>query len=156
MITKVGDIFSVERGIIAHGCNCQGVMGSGVARKVRDLYPEAYERYLKAYDAYQDQYGDTPPTGGVQLVKVSPDLFIANCLTQKNYGRSSARFVSYDAVDMCFSILAENAAEYNLPVHFPLIGGGLGNGDPDVLKRIFEVWFPDDSGTLWLLEEPND
>ena len=41
------DITTVDRGIIAHGCNCQGVMGSGVARFLRDKYPQIFPEYAK-------------------------------------------------------------------------------------------------------------
>src|SRR5271167_114181 len=39
------DITTVDEGIIAHGCNCQGVMGSGVARFLRDKYPQIFPYY---------------------------------------------------------------------------------------------------------------
>ena len=29
--------------IIVHGCNCQNVMGSGIAKEIRERYPRAYE-----------------------------------------------------------------------------------------------------------------
>ena len=33
---KKGDLLSVTKGIIAHGCNAQGVMGSGVALQIKN------------------------------------------------------------------------------------------------------------------------
>src|SRR3982750_606755 len=42
-----GDLF--ENGLhaqaFAHGCNCQGSMGAGVAKTFRARYPEMYEEY---------------------------------------------------------------------------------------------------------------
>ena len=40
-----GDLFSTEIKYILHGCNSRGVMGSGVAFIVKNLYPKAFEEY---------------------------------------------------------------------------------------------------------------
>jgi O-acetyl-ADP-ribose deacetylase (regulator of RNase III) len=36
--------------VIVHGCNCQGVMNSGIARQIRINFPNAYEQYKYKYD----------------------------------------------------------------------------------------------------------
>lgn len=41
-----GDLFAVNSGIILHGCNSHGVMGSGVAKTFKKLYPEAFKKYM--------------------------------------------------------------------------------------------------------------
>lgn len=41
-----GDLLDVEAGVIIHSVNCMGVMGSGVAKQIRDKYPEHYRQYL--------------------------------------------------------------------------------------------------------------
>lgn len=43
--TKYGDLLS-SKGIIVHGVNSQGVMGSGVAKQIKDKWPEAYGSYM--------------------------------------------------------------------------------------------------------------
>ena len=35
-----GNLFDTKANIICHQCNCQGVMGSGVAAEVKRRYPE--------------------------------------------------------------------------------------------------------------------
>ena len=42
-----GDLFEgLSKGdVIAHGCNCFGVMGAGVAKAVRDKFPKNFDRY---------------------------------------------------------------------------------------------------------------
>lgn len=35
-----GDIFQSSADVILHQVNCQGVMGSGVAKQVREKYPD--------------------------------------------------------------------------------------------------------------------
>lgn len=38
-----GDSLKSDCTIIGHQCNCLGVMGAGIAKKIRDLYPEVYD-----------------------------------------------------------------------------------------------------------------
>jgi O-acetyl-ADP-ribose deacetylase (regulator of RNase III) len=40
-----GNLLDVNDGIIVHGCNCQGVWGSGVAKQMKEKYPEAFTKY---------------------------------------------------------------------------------------------------------------
>ena len=42
-----GDLFSTKARYICHQVNCQGRMGSGVAKTVRSKFPEAFEQYKK-------------------------------------------------------------------------------------------------------------
>ena len=143
MRIHVGNILSVDQGIIAHGCNSRGVMNSGVARQLREKYPQIYEPYGR----------DTRGLGTMTLVKVSPYLFVANLITQKDYGRDPSRvYVNYEALDMAMETLRA-AAGHTQVVHFPMIGGGLGNGDKQRILKIMEHHFPGDEGNLWLLTE---
>ena len=95
MIYTQGNLFSVKSGVIAHGCNCQGVMGSGVAKQVKELYPKAYEKYIEFCYASEEKLGKA------QLVQVQPGLYIANLFTQDFYG-TDKRYVDYDAVRSSF------------------------------------------------------
>ena len=45
-----GDLFAANERAIAHGCNCHGVMGAGVARIVAERFPEAFREYRRSYD----------------------------------------------------------------------------------------------------------
>jgi len=42
-----GDLFSVKADGYAHGCNCKGVMGAGIAVEFRKRYPEMFKEYKK-------------------------------------------------------------------------------------------------------------
>lgn len=147
---KHGDLFAnVTEGHIVHGCNAQGVMGSGVAKIVRDKYPEAYRTYVQKYCDTGLRLGD------VVSVKVGDNLVIHNAITQEFYG-TDKRHVYYPAVYNTLRMVADQAKEQNLiqcsDVHFPLIGGGLAGGDKDLLmdlyRRVF-LWV-DVKGTLWI------
>ena len=45
IIYKKGDLLTTDADIIVHGCNCQGVMGSGVAKQIKEKFPNAYTIY---------------------------------------------------------------------------------------------------------------
>ena len=49
MVFVSGDLFDNAHGVraFAHGCNCQGSMGAGVAKTFRARYPEMYEEYRR-------------------------------------------------------------------------------------------------------------
>ena len=50
ILYKQGDLTQAEEYIIAHGCNAQGKMGSGVAKAIRREFPQAYSYYRSAYE----------------------------------------------------------------------------------------------------------
>ena len=43
--TIKADLFTINADAYAHGCNVQGVMGSGIAREFKDRYPAMFKEY---------------------------------------------------------------------------------------------------------------
>lgn len=152
--TKLGNLLDVAKGHVVHGCNAQGVMGSGVALGIRLTYPEAF-----------DDYSHIHKTEGLFLGKAYPvfinqDLTIWNAITQHSYG-AGRRHVSYDAVETCFSqvnrFIRDNSqgdADRDT-VHIPMIGAARGGGNWEIIREIIEqtmdypvvLWLPDNSVT---------
>jgi O-acetyl-ADP-ribose deacetylase (regulator of RNase III) len=128
------DITSVEDGLVIHGVNCLGVMGSGVALAIRKKWPQVYNSYK------------TIPTGGeslgvTQIVTVSPDLYVANCFTQLNFGSDGKRYADLDSVDKCLNECFDFAQLSNLHLRTPKIAsdrGGL-NWESEV-KPLFDKY----------------
>ena len=117
------DITTVETGTIAHGVNCQGVMGSGVARALYDKWPEVKEDYLKFKDM---------ELGVVQTVQVEPSLYVVNCFTQEHYGRDGRRYASPEAISEALDRVCNFVRKSPfLPeeIYLPRIGCGLGGLD---------------------------
>lgn len=146
-----GNLLSVKHGILVHGCNAKGKMGSGFADKLKAAYPGAFRAYRSQFEARGLQLGsviyyDVPSIDDDQR------LIIANAITQENYGRDkSIVYVDYPSVSACFDNIAAKARSLNLPVHFPLIGCGLANGDWDeVAARIEKALGPEIDKTLWI------
>lgn len=134
---KPGDIFEQSSGIIVHQVNCRGVMGAGIALEIRKRYPKVFSAYSRACQSALP--GEL--LGKVQVVHVTPTLYIANLFAQDEFSRTTP-CTNYSAFRSCFSKIEQYAAERNLPVHIPYkIGCGLAGGKweecLDILGEIF-------------------
>lgn len=126
---KQGNLLDVQQGIIIHGCNAQGVMGSGVALAVKKKYPEAYLAYHQYHLANKLQLGD------VVIYRHSNELVILNAVTQHYFG-TEKRHVNYVAVAEVFTKACKLAYDSELELHFPRIGAGLGGGDWLIIEQL--------------------
>lgn len=129
---KLGNLLDITSGIIAHGCNAQGVMGSGVALAVKNNYPECFAQYVHDIQINSFWVGEN------SIYHHSEELTIVNCITQMYYGRDGSKYVSYDAVDQCMRRLFKLANELEKDVHLPKIGAGFGGGNWNIIKTIIE------------------
>ena len=135
------NICLVTDGVIVHGCNAQGVMGSGVAKQLRAKYPEIFYDYAENLMVYG--VSDINPLGQVVFVKVSKSLTVANAITQEFYGRTGEKYVSYIALKSCLELVAKKFGP-STPIHIPyLIGAGLGGGDEEKILSIIETKLKD-------------
>lgn len=148
MITEIkGDLFNSGAYVLVHGCNCQGVMGSGVARQIRNRYPDAYGAYRKIYEE----------AGELELGSIMPittnGKIIINAMTQRYYGFTGQVYVDYNAVRSCVQVLSKylkglgissenefqlNVFGMNSKIAMPRIGCGLANGRWKIIKPIIE------------------
>jgi O-acetyl-ADP-ribose deacetylase (regulator of RNase III) len=107
------DITTLSYGLIVHGVNCLGVMGSGVALAIRNKWPIVYEKY-KEMPTGKDMLGQT------HIIYVSGDfgeeLYVANCYTQLNFGSKPIKYASLDAVEKCLESCFAFADLHNLPI----------------------------------------
>lgn len=122
--TIKGDITKVKTGIIAHGVNCKGVMGSGVAKAIKEKWPIVYEEFRK-------QSTGKKMLGTAHCIPVGKGLWIANCYTQENYGRDGKRYASLDAITVSLEKVFNFAKQNDIIVSIPKIGCGLGGLDWD-------------------------
>lgn len=129
--TVKGDLIELFKAghfpIIAHGANCQKVMGAGIAKQIADNFPEVVEvdeKYplpalyrLGDYSAARTQYG-----------------IILNFYTQLYPGPN----FEYAALKSCLKKLTGEALATGtyLELGVPQIGAGIGAGDWNVIKKI--------------------
>ena len=130
---RKGDLFQTDVKTIVHGCNAQGVMGSGVAKIVREQFPKAYERYVKEYKLHNHLN-----LGSIMAVPCNNKI-IVNAITQEWFGSDGQRYVSYDAVDDAMQKINNMYEVYGYDeVAMPQIGAGLGGGSWEVIEQIIE------------------
>lgn len=144
---NVFDSFLYSNSVIVHGCNAQGVMGSGVARIVRNDFPAAYYEYVRKHDEVGLQLGEIIP------VSVLPGRTIINAITQEFYGPGPQRYVDYDAVREAFRRTKVYALENGVEtINYPKIGAGLGGGLWSVIAPIIDEELNGLNHFLWLPE----
>lgn len=132
MITyKTGNLLDSPESHIAHGCNCQGKMNSGVAKAIRERWPNVYEDYIQ----FDKEIGLRP--GDITVTQLDDNKFVANLMTQTFYGYDKRQYVDYDALRTCFQRLKRiMKPEHSLAI--PKIGAGLGGGDWKIIEQIIE------------------
>lgn len=143
MKTVQGDLLSVTRGIIVHGCNAQGFMGGGVAALIKKKWPQAFEEYRIVYKHCGLELGQ------VIFVEVEPSLIVANMITQE--GCTGGVDTNYEAVLNGFNMVSIVAKQCDLPIHYPKIGAGIGGGDWRIISNIITHELDGVDHTLWVL-----
>lgn len=131
--TIYGDITNAREDIIVHQVNAIGVMGGGVARSIRDKYPEVFTPY-KEYIGKAIEEGKTPEDllGNVLYVNTNDGKVIANVFGQAfiREGPSDKEvYTQYDALALGLRKVLDYAVSTNKTVAAPyLIGAGMANG----------------------------
>lgn len=138
-----GNILDIKEGIICQQVNCMGVMGSGLAKQIRNKYPRVYEAYIKFVKESDTKVNNL---GETLLVEVDKGLYVANMFSQFSYGRSGLH-TNYQKFEECLIRLKNTSDNYdklkNLPIYFPYkIGCGLGGGDWNIISSLIEKVFP--------------
>lgn len=149
MITyKKGDLLLTTDKIIVHGCNCQGVMGAGVAKQIKEKYPKAFLDYLEFFE-----FRGSFDLLGCNRISIQPDgKLIINCFTQFEYGNApKKRYVSYDAIDKCMSSISTFVVHdtYGKNISMPKIGAGFGGGEWSIIESIINFRLKDFNVTVW-------
>lgn len=147
----IGDIFCTDCDVILHQVNCMGVMGSGVAKQVKNRYPKAFEMYKEACDRRRDAPEKLLGYAQAVLVEEEPAKYVGNLFAQFRYGRDR-RHTDYDSLENCFR--AANIIFKGLRVAIPYkIGCDRGGGDWSVVSSLIERCFVDCDVTLYKLND---
>jgi O-acetyl-ADP-ribose deacetylase (regulator of RNase III) len=142
-----GDLFTTECELLAHGCNCRGGFGSGVAGQVARLYPHVRESYQEKYQR------DGWKLGEIQIIEAEPKRWIANCATQDRYGGliKDEVFADYQAIHRVMTQLNDEIRTRGWRLAMPKIGAGLANGDWTRIEAIIESVFTDQPVDVYYL-----
>ena len=144
--------------VIVHGCNCQGVMGSGIAKEIKDRFPEAYQVYRQEFNrlAYETDFLGNYTFAHVIRELPSSNLArfnIVNAFTQVNYLPRNIDHFEYESFALILRKLAARFKGSNFG--FPYIGMGLAGGDAHRIKVMLAGWALEveaGGGTVTLVE----
>ena len=130
-----GDLIALAKkgdfDVIVHGANCFNTMGGGIARQIRDHFPDAW---------LADQHsvwGDTDKLGCYTIGNWH-ELVIVNAYTQfgMNRGEDMKDLFEYKSFEKILNKLADRYG--NKSFGFPLIGMGLAGGDSAKIMALLE------------------
>lgn len=128
---KTGNILDFTEEAIGHGCNCRQVMGAGVAKAIKQKFPELYKADLSF------TYKPELRLGRASKAHLSNGKVGYNLYTQLNYG--SGLQISYDAIRESLKYVFEDMVQLGLSsLALPRIGAGLGGGDWNKILSIIE------------------
>lgn len=136
-----------EFDVIVHGSNCMHTMSAGVARQVRNHFPEAYDADLTT------RRGDKSKLGAFSSAAVNRgavSFTVVNAYTQYDW-RGTGVKVDYEAVSRVFAAIG---AEWRgARIAYPMIGAGLAGGDWDRISRIIDDALKGQNHTLVLWDK---
>ena len=127
IVYKTGNLLDAQTDVIAHQVNCQGVMGSGVAKQIRDKWPRVYDSYVSyCYDYIACTH---ELLGECQLVQINDNQYVANLFGQNYYGKDGKRYTSYDAIYEALTslrqqMMGDNLKSLAIPFHMSCDRGG--------------------------------
>lgn len=148
IIYKNGNLLDAQTDVIAHQVNCQGVMGSGVAKQIKEKWANVYTAYKAEYDLFTDL--NKPLLGNCQLVQVNDNQHVANLFGQKYYGRDGRRYTSYDAIYDALTNLAVQMMDNgmkSLAIPYKM-SSDRGGADWNVVLAMIESVFKDTEITI--------
>lgn len=153
IIYKQGNLLECEEKTIVHGCNAQGKMGAGVAKAIKEKYPNVFKEYEMLCNSYS-QSGELPSLlGRCQVIYCSDGKAVINAITQMNYGREKGMlYISYETIKKVFSDINEWGKRGHVKeIAMPKIGAGLAGGDWNIIEKIIEEELTDVQPVVYYL-----
>ena len=161
MYYKTGDLLDAPVDYICHQVNCQGRMGSGIAKQIRERWPIVYEQYISGFKAIEEEsinWEDELDVsevllGRLQQIKVNDTQTVVNMFAQQYYGYDGKRYTSYDAFWACLGGIKDSVPKGS-KIGFPYrIGCGLGGANWQVIETmIYAVLGKDFDVYIYMLE----
>lgn len=142
LIHRKGNLLDLaEQGefdFVVHGCNCQNIMGGGIAKEIRERFPLAYEADTKATQQWQRPVAKL---GNVSWYahknEHNKEVFvIINAYTQVETSKQGEDVFEYDS----FAVILQKLVDIGEGMRFglPYIGMGLAGGDKDRIMAMIE------------------
>ena len=134
VIETTGDVFAGPEPALAHGCNCAGAMGRGIALEFRTRWPDMYEEYRQRCKLGTFNPGDI-------FVWTASDRLVFNLGTQRSW-RTKA---SPQAIAESTAKMVEYSNRQGIrAIAMPRIGAGLGGLDWGQVRTMLDEVVPHD------------
>ena len=140
--------FPNDINVIAHSCNTRNIMGAGIAKQIKDRYPEAYEADWRAFNS---NYGVT--LGKFSKADIGDCKYIYNMYTQATIG--TGREVDYEKFWQALKRVEQDLFEMKISKHEydgsppPVLGlpwgisCGLAGGNWEIISAMINDIFVD-------------
>jgi O-acetyl-ADP-ribose deacetylase (regulator of RNase III) len=134
-----GNVFDSQAKVIFHGANCFCTMNSGLAKEMRERYPEAYRADLQTPKGDLGKLGTTSYTHALKDNRI-----LVNLYTQYRYGLDKCH-LDYYALDTSLQALKDRLSIWKILdeeiVASGRIGAGRAGGDWKLIEEIIENVF---------------
>lgn len=131
---REGDLFEASAQALAHGCNCAGAMGKGIAVEFRKRWPDMFSRYRERCASGKFTLGDL-------FVWTTEDRIIYNLGTQRTWKTKA----SPEAIAQAIQRMVDHARQHDISsIAMPKIGAGLGGLDWPEVRTILDRVIPDE------------
>lgn len=157
-----GDLIRSNATVIVHQVNCMGVMGSGIAKGIREMWEHVYYKYLEACKAaYPDTHSLLGTICPVPLRYGGNTKYVVNLFGQYEFGYDGKRYTSYDAVydglvALKKFVLENFEDESSTTVAFPWkMSSVRGGAEWDIIDKMIKTVFNDTEITIqyWKYEK---
>jgi O-acetyl-ADP-ribose deacetylase (regulator of RNase III) len=128
--------------VIIHGCNCQCAMGAGIAKVIKDQFPEAYEADLNTEKGARDKLGSI---SYATVIRNDHEITVVNGYTQFHWSGSGV-LADYEAIRSVMRHVKDKFS--GKKVGYPKIGAGLAGGDWAIISKIIDEELEGEDHTL--------
>jgi len=128
--------------VIIHGCNCFCTMGAGIAKLIKDSFPEVHQA------DFITRMGDKKKLGTYSKAGIKKNGFffiVVNGYTQYDFDGPGV-LVDYNAIQKLFARIKHDFT--NLRIGYPKIGAGLAKGDWEMISDIISRELKGEDHTL--------
>lgn len=149
------DIFNSNADAILHQVNCQGVMGSGIAKQIKEKYPAVFKYYKALCDGDKKTrkklgFSKSSLLGWAQVCykedylvgHVKDTQVIVNLFAQDRYGKDGRCYTDYSALNKCLEQVNKRFAGKSVAIPY-LMGCGLAGGDWNIVSKLIEETLTD-------------
>ena len=135
-----------EFDLIIHGCNCFCTMGAGIAKSIKQIFPQAYAADKKTVKGDKSKLGSYSSSA---IVLDDKEFTVINAYTQYHW-RGAGNKADYDAIRDVITLIKKNYTGKR--IGYPLIGAGLAGGDWNVISEIIDSELSGEDHTLVLFQ----